>query len=312
MSYNERKRNMKAERIKVVYVRIASQPKVITIDNSLETMQKLVDGMIECLEPWSDQVSIICNEEAILEGKSFNRLISSDRWESDFEIGVFGDFLICSFDDEGDFSSLSERQIETYTKMFSYDELRIPKKFETKILSHPVLSKVYAGYVGACTVYDRFLKVRWDDAPGDNMQEIRFLLASVCSQLLSRENMALYFICTGREYTFLLELSDLRPKYSDPFSVKMTYKCQIFETESFKRYMDKSANGIRFITPQYKEEFRIKNGNCVEVIYSNGTRKCFPCYYVDDTHFLIDKSIYHICEFADMIQKIGAVCQPVE
>lgn len=303
---------MQKEKIRVVYVKVDSQPEVITIDNTLEAKQKLVDGMIECLEPWQDRVSIICNEEAVLEDKGFNRLISSDQWEADFEIGIFGDFIICSFDDEGNFSSLNENQIETYMRMFSYDELRIPRKSEIKMLSCPTLSKVYAGYVGACTLDNSFLKVRWDDTPKNNMKEIRVLLASLCSQLISRENMELNFIITGNDFTFLLELSDLRTKYADPLSIEITYKCQIFESAIFKRYMAKSVQGIRFITPQYIEKFRIENGNCVEIIYSNGSRKRFPCYYVDDTHFIIGKSIYHICEFADMIQKIGAVCRPVE
>lgn len=66
---------------------------------------------------------------------------------------------------------------------------------------------------------------------------------------------------------------------------------------------------IRFITPEYKELFRIKDGGQILISYKDGTRKAMTCKYLDAYHFLAGR-VYHICEFAERMKAIGAHVVP--
>lgn len=67
---------------------------------------------------------------------------------------------------------------------------------------------------------------------------------------------------------------------------------------------------IRFITPEYKEIFRIPDGGQILVNYADGKREAFTCKYLDDYHLLVGYRTFHICEFAETMQRIGAHIEP--
>ena len=52
--------------MKVLRVRPKHYPEVIDIDCSLESLQKEVEGPIQAVYPWDDEVALICNEEGKL------------------------------------------------------------------------------------------------------------------------------------------------------------------------------------------------------------------------------------------------------
>ena len=66
---------------------------------------------------------------------------------------------------------------------------------------------------------------------------------------------------------------------------------------------------IRFIYPDYQEKFRIPDGDQILVSYPTGDRKAFVCKYIDDYHLLVGNNAFHICEYAERLQRRGAhVC----
>jgi len=76
---------------------------------------------------------------------------------------------------------------------------------------------------------------------------------------------------------------------------------------------------IRFITPDYKELFRIPDGGHIVVTRPEG--EMYPetqeqwigtCKYLDDYHTEINGNCYHICQFAEIQQEIGSVVKPLE
>lgn len=67
---------------------------------------------------------------------------------------------------------------------------------------------------------------------------------------------------------------------------------------------------IRFIYPDYQEKFRIPDGEQVIVTYPSGEKKAFVCKYLDETHALIGRRAYHICEYAERLEKLGARVYP--
>ncbi len=62
---------------------------------------------------------------------------------------------------------------------------------------------------------------------------------------------------------------------------------------------------IRFITPEYKERFHIPDGSYIRVRYDWGDAVLKPCKYLDDYHVQVGCCTYHICQYAEMMQKNG-------
>lgn len=74
---------------------------------------------------------------------------------------------------------------------------------------------------------------------------------------------------------------------------------------------------IRFIDPKYNELFRIPDGGRIVVtrpmgeMYPNDQDEWIgTCRYLDECHVNINGECYHICQFAEMQQRIGAVVRP--
>ena len=74
---------------------------------------------------------------------------------------------------------------------------------------------------------------------------------------------------------------------------------------------------IRFIDPHYKELFRIPDGGRITVTRPMG--EMYPnfqeqwvgtCKYLDDYHTEINGECYHICQFAEIQERLGATYVP--
>ena len=70
--------------------------------------------------------------------------------------------------------------------------------------------------------------------------------------------------------------------------------------------MQNAERGIRFITPHYKELFRLKDGDQVRIITPEGEKRDRTVRFIDDYHLEIGASfgcdLYHICEFAERME----------
>ena len=74
---------MAERKITVVVVEPDKKPYVEAIPASLKGMQKKVGGYIQAIYPFEEEVAIICNEEAKLEGLPLNRALSTA------ELGIY-------------------------------------------------------------------------------------------------------------------------------------------------------------------------------------------------------------------------------
>ncbi len=66
---------------------------------------------------------------------------------------------------------------------------------------------------------------------------------------------------------------------------------------------------LRFIDSSYQEQFRIPNGGRIEVEYPDRTFSA-PCEYIDDYHAYIGGEVYHMCQFAEVIERNGGTVRP--
>ena len=56
-------------------------------------------------------------------------------------------------------------------------------------------------------------------------------------------------------------------------------------------------------------EFRLPNGGKIEVEYPDRTFSA-KCEYIDDYHTYVGSEVYHICQFAEVLERGGGVCRP--
>ena len=67
---------------------------------------------------------------------------------------------------------------------------------------------------------------------------------------------------------------------------------------------------IRFIDSHYNELFRIKDGESITVKFSDGSMSDRKCTYIDDYHTKIGYDVFHICEFAELMERGGSTYRP--
>lgn len=107
------------DKIKVVILEPGKISRTAKINKSLKSMQKIVGGDIEAFYPFEEQVCFICNDEGKINGMPLNRAIYGDEKEI-IEIIAGSTFLCdCSC---SDFNSLSNEQLERYSKLYKYPE----------------------------------------------------------------------------------------------------------------------------------------------------------------------------------------------
>lgn len=97
----------------------------------------------------------------------------------------------------------------------------------------------------------------------------------------------------------------------NPYKGEYNLYCYCYIKKWLDGHLHNAENGIRFITPDYAEKFRINDGESIRITYSDGEICDRICRYIDDFHTEVGDIIYHICEFAERMEKIGAVVAPL-
>ena len=97
-------------------------------------------------------------------------------------------------------------------------------------------------------------------------------------------------------YAYLLRMNPTKGDYN--------LYCYCYVRQWLDRHMTQAERGIRFITPDYKEKFRIADGDIIRIIRSDGKKNDRVCRYVDEYHFELGNSmgLFHICEFAEKME----------
>lgn len=63
---------------------------------------------------------------------------------------------------------------------------------------------------------------------------------------------------------------------------------------------------IRFIDSRYHDLFKIPDGGCVQIQYPDET-VIKPCRFIDEYHTQIGYNVFHICQFAEVMERNEAV-----
>lgn len=109
------------------------------------------------------------------------------------------------------------------------------------------------------------------------------------------------------QYAYLLRLNPNRGEYN------LYAYCYV--RESLDRHLKNAEQGIRFITPEYRELFRIPDGDRIRIRTSDGKTLDRTCRYIDETHVEIEyaasSELFHICQYAELTQRAGSTVIPL-
>ena len=96
--------------MRIIIVRCNENPVLRNVPHSLTIFQQIVGGKIEVVEPFPDNVVLVCDESGRNNGKPVNRVI-------DDSMDICGDFFLCGHDGEG-LSDFPEDLVEWYMARF--------------------------------------------------------------------------------------------------------------------------------------------------------------------------------------------------
>lgn len=105
------------------------------------------------------------------------------------------------------------------------------------------------------------------------------------------------------KHSYLMRLSPSRGEYN--------LYCYCYRRDWLNDHMRQARRGIRFITPNYEEKFRLNDGDKIRIILSDGEQMERTCRYIDDYHVEIGDISFHICEFAERMEQNGSTVIPL-
>ena len=103
------------------------------------------------------------------------------------------------------------------------------------------------------------------------------------------------------EFAYLLRLNPTKGDYN--------FYVNCYQKRWLDKHLEAASRGIRFITPRYKEKFRISDGDRIRMIRPEGDYIDRVVRYIDDYHIEVgygaSVNLYHICEFAERMEGNG-------
>ncbi len=91
--------------------------------------------------------------------------------------------------------------------------------------------------------------------------------------------------------------------------------CYCYKKDWLNQHMREAARGIRFIDSDYHDKFRLPDGGKIRITGSDGTQRDYTCRFIDPYHLEVGSgafSLYHICEFAERMERNGSIVEPLD
>ncbi len=98
-------------------------------------------------------------------------------------------------------------------------------------------------------------------------------------------------------YSYLMRLNPNKGDYN--------FYIYAYQREWLDRHLKNAEKGIRFIKPDYTTLFRIEDFDKVRITFYNGDSVDYTCRYIDEYHVEVGSNLYHICQFAEIMQRNG-------
>lgn len=76
--------------------------------------------------------------------------------------------------------------------------------------------------------------------------------------------------------------------------------------------MKELSKPIRFIDKHFNTLFYIPDGSQIEIVEPDGKSKILACQFIDEYHAKIGNEIYHIHDFAELIENGNKTVSPLK
>jgi len=131
---------------------------------------------------------------------------------------------------------------------------------------------------------------------------IGFCLANPDGEIANRREYV--FRADTRGYAYLVRCA---PNAEDNHAYVYPYRRELLD-----RHMKQAEKGIRFVTPDGKEKFRIPDGESVRIITDGSMTRDHVARYVDDRHVEIGfNDLHDIRELAERLERNGSKIIPM-
>lgn len=108
------------------------------------------------------------------------------------------------------------------------------------------------------------------------------------------------------KHSYLLRLTPTAGEYN--------LYCYCYKKDWLDQHMREAAHGIRFIDSSYHDKFRLPDGGKIRITTSDGKQREYTCRFIDPYHLEVGSgafSLYHICEFAERMERNGSTVEPL-
>lgn len=100
-------------------------------------------------------------------------------------------------------------------------------------------------------------------------------------------------------YAYLMRLNPNKGEYN--------LYCYCYRRDWLDQHMERAESGIRFIDSNYKDLFRINDGDNIIITLDDGKKITHCCRYIDPCHVEVGQNLFHICEFAERMESAGSI-----
>lgn len=104
------------------------------------------------------------------------------------------------------------------------------------------------------------------------------------------------------KYAYLMRLNPHKGEYN--------LYCYCYRKDWLDSHLEKASNGIRFIDSNYKDLFCVEDGGKIIITLDTDEKLERTCRYIDETHVEIGNNLYHICQFAEIMERNGSIYTP--
>ena len=109
------------EDIRILLIEPGEKPRLMTMEHTLENLQKAVGGSLQAVYPWPDaRAALVCDDEGKFKHLPANRMLVGEDGEP-YDI-IAGTFFICGLS-EDNFASLDDGLAERFTQLFYWPEM---------------------------------------------------------------------------------------------------------------------------------------------------------------------------------------------
>ena len=84
-----------------------------------------------------------------------------------------------------------------------------------------------------------------------------------------------------------------------------------YKKDWLDHHLMQAQKGIRFIDSHYNDKFRLPDGGKIQITLPSGEKLTETCRYIDEYHVEVGRWLYHICEFAERMEKNGNTVEPL-